>query len=61
MERYDLYFKNQSDEKYLFLNIDLQELDVFIVLPRNRGYKIVIMRSKFMFLLNIKKDVKLEL
>ena len=61
MERYDLYFKNQSDEKYLFLNIDLQELDVFIVLPRNRGYKIVFMRSKFMFLLNIKKDVKLEL
>ena len=36
MERYDLYFKIQSDEKYLF-NIDLQELDVFIVLPRNRG------------------------
>ena len=60
MERYDLYFKNQYDEKYLF-NIDLQELDVFIVLPRNRGYKIVFMRSKFMFLLNIKKDVKLEL
>ena len=39
MEWYDLYFKNQSEEKYLKY-IDLQELDVFIVLPRNQCWTV---------------------